>query len=356
MPIDPNVRRTPILNAYREAGHGEGPDGHVKRTEKLQKRTQTDLPPNLLHILLQPGAAGRHRHGRASRIGARSRLRIGACLLSVLAAAAASRAWTQTPASPPAGAAAAAQDETPEAERTREFLGLGRKPDPAAAARGEKTFSSNCAFCHGADARGGEGPDLLRSQVVLDDDMGEKIGPVIQNGRPNLGMPAFPSFDAAQIRDIAEFLHMQIELAANRGTYQELNIVTGNAKAGQAFFNGAGQCNTCHSTAGDLAHIGAKLAPPVLQRAFLYPPTAGFQPPVRAVVTLADGKTVSGTAKHLDDFYIALYDDQGAFHSIPLGPGIKVVLHDGLEFHRRMLGQYTDAEMHDLTAYLVTLR
>jgi mono/diheme cytochrome c family protein len=276
---------------------------------------------------------------------------MAAGLLSLLAAGSPTRVGAQSQAPP-----AAAQDETSQAERTREFLGLGRKPDPAAAARGATTFRANCAFCHGQDARGAEGPDLLRSQVVLDDDLGEKIGPVIQNGRPSLGMPAFPSFDTAQIHDIAEFLHLQVELAANRGTYRELNIVTGNAQAGAAFFNGKGQCNTCHSVTGDLAGLGAKLPPPVLQRAFLYPPTAGFQPPVRAVVTMPDGKTISGAARHLDDFYIALDDDRGEFHSIPLRPGVKVALHDGLEFHRRMLGRYTDAQMHDLTAYLVTLK
>ena len=76
---------------------------------------------------------------------------------------------------------------------TREFLGLGRQPDEAAAARGKPLFVSNCSFCHGANARGGDtGPDLLRSAVVLHDDKGEEIGPVVRNGRTARGMPAFP--------------------------------------------------------------------------------------------------------------------------------------------------------------------
>ncbi len=139
------------------------------------------------------------------------------------------------------------------------------------AAEGAKIFGPTCGFCHGTDARGGEGPDLLRSPVVLDDNQGELIGPTVHNGRPSKGMPAFPSVTDEQVREIAEYLHLQVELAANRGTYRVLNVVTGDAKAGENYFNGEGKCNTCHSVTGDLAHIGSKMNPPDLQQAFLYP-------------------------------------------------------------------------------------
>ena len=58
---------------------------------------------------------------------------------------------------------------------TREFLGLGRAPDPAAAERGEKIYAPNCAFCHGAKANGASGPDLVRSPLVIHDEKGELI-------------------------------------------------------------------------------------------------------------------------------------------------------------------------------------
>src|ERR1700733_2621453 len=151
--------------------------------------------------------------------------------------------------------------EDSRAIRTREFLGLGRIPDAKMAAEGAKIFGPPCGFCHGVDARGGSAPDLLRSSVVLDDNQGEIIGPTVHDGRPAKGMPAFPSFTDDQLRDIGEFLHLQVELAANRGTYKILNVVTGDAKAGQAYFNGAGKCNACHSPTGDLAHLGSKLEP-----------------------------------------------------------------------------------------------
>ena len=190
------------------------------------------------------------------------------------------------------------------------FLGWAECRMPTWPPTGAKIFGPTCGFCHGVDARGGSAPDLLRSAVVLDDNQGELIGPTVHDGRPTKGMPAFPSFTEEQLRDIAEYLHLQVELAANRGTYKTLNIVTGDAKAGEAYFNGAGKCNTCHSVTGDLAHLGSKMSPPDLQQTFLYP-APRHRPPAKVTVTLADGKKMSGTLKHLDDFYVSLYDARG---------------------------------------------
>src|SRR6201995_4955868 len=249
----------------------------------------------------------------------------------------------------------AQEQEDFRAIRTREFLGLGRMPDAKMAAEGAKIFGPTCGFCHGTDARGGSAPDLLRSSVVLDDNQGELIGQTVHDGRPAKGMPAFPSLTSEQIRDIAEFLHLQVELAANRGTYKALNVVTGDAKAGGLYFNGAGKCNTCHSATGDLAHIGSKMKPPDLQQTFLYPGARQQKSVTRVTVTLADGSQVTGTLKHLDDFYVSLYDAQNSYHSMPLDKGVKVQVEDKLLFHREMLDKYTNQQMHDLTAYLVTL-
>jgi mono/diheme cytochrome c family protein len=257
------------------------------------------------------------------------------------------------------------EQEDSRAIRTREFLGLGRMPDAKMAADGARIFGPTCGFCHGTDARGGSAPDLLRSSVVLDDNQGELIGQTVHDGRPTKGMPAFPSLTSEQLRDIAEFLHLQVELAANRGTYKALNVVTGDAKAGEIYFNGTGKCNTCHSVTGDLAHIGAKMKPPDLQQTFLYPAARGplydrslrQQPKgTQATVTLPDGTQVKGTLKHLDDFYVSLYDAQNSYRSIPLEKGVTVQVEDKLLFHRQMLDKYTNQQMHDVTAYLVTLK
>jgi cytochrome c oxidase cbb3-type subunit III len=264
----------------------------------------------------------------------------------------------QTP--PAANEGTGETQEDKRAVRTREFLGLGRMPDAKMAAEGAKIFGPNCGFCHGADARGGSAPDLLRSPVVLDDNQGELVGPMVRAGRPSRGMPGFSSVTDDQLRDIAEFLHLQVELAANRGTYKILNVVTGDAKAGETYFNGAGKCNTCHSTTGDLAHIGSKMEPPELTQVFLYPGARdskdGVNSGPKASVTMRDRKTVTGTVKYQDDFHISLYDADGKYHSIPVDKGVKVQMEDKLVVHRQMLDHYTNNQMHDLTAYLVTLK
>ena len=51
---------------------------------------------------------------------------------------------------------------------------------------GELRFTSQCGFCHGRDAAGGEtGPDLTRSELVAADTRGDKIGPLLRAGRPD---------------------------------------------------------------------------------------------------------------------------------------------------------------------------
>jgi cytochrome c oxidase cbb3-type subunit 3 len=275
-------------------------------------------------------------------------------LLLVFASLPLSRAQQSAPTASPEPTTE--QQEDPKGIRTREFLGLGRMPDSKMAAEGAKIFGSTCGFCHGENARGASGPDLLRSPVVLDDNQGEVIGRTVHEGRPAKGMPAFPSLTAEQIRDIAEFLHLQVELAANRGTYKALNVVTGNARAGEAYFNGEGKCNTCHSASGDLAHIGSKKAPPDLQERFLYPGPGQQPSDTKVTVMLKDGTQISGTLKHLDDFYVSLDEAAGTYRSIALEKGVSVNVEDKLLFHRQMLDKYTNQQMHDLTAYLVTLK
>jgi cytochrome c oxidase cbb3-type subunit III len=237
----------------------------------------------------------------------------------------------------------------------RDFLGLGAAPDAAAAERGGKLYGPNCAFCHGERATGADGPDLVRSPLVLHDEKGDLIGPVLLKGRADKGMQAFSTLTAGQVRDIAEFLHLKVELAANRGTYRTLNVVTGDAKKGETYFNSAGGCNACHSPTGDLAHVASRYQPDVLQNRFLWP--GGFGSGVRKVtVTLPNGETFSGTPKRIDDFTVSLTDASGNYHSWPRSGGLQVALEDRLAAHRRLLGKYTDADIHDLTAYLVTLK
>jgi mono/diheme cytochrome c family protein len=242
-------------------------------------------------------------------------------------------------------------------QTTREFLGLGRQPDPEVAARGEKIYAAACAFCHGPDARGAGAPSLLRSDVVLHDDKGERISPIIRDGRPEKGMPPMPGLTAEQMAEVAEYLHLLVERAANRGLYASIfdnNILVGDAGAGEAFFRA--NCAACHSPAGDLAHVGSKYQPVALQNRWLWPSSgrgAGGQR--RATVVLPSGERVTGTVRRLDDFDVALVDASGAYRSWPRDR-VKVEVPDPLQGHRELLRKYTDDDVHDVTAYLATLK
>src|SRR5581483_583437 len=145
------------------------------------------------------------------------------------------------------------------------------KYDPESRERGKTAFGAACGFCHGQNARGGEGgPDLLHSVVVLGDEGGKELGQFLQTGRPDKGMPAFAGIPQPQAADIAIFLHAEV-LAAVTQRSVEVNIVTGDAKAGEQYFNGEGRCSTCHSVTGDLKGIGAKYDPITLQDKAMMP-------------------------------------------------------------------------------------
>jgi cytochrome c oxidase cbb3-type subunit III len=285
------------------------------------------------------------------------------CIRAALAvyAGIALHAEAQTPGKP--------AQQTPQAPPTTRHAHEGAQQfDPAVVEKGQTIFVANCAFCHGSNAKGGEtGPDLLRSVVVLDDENGEKIGQVVLNGRPDKGMPKF-ALTHEQITDIATFLHERIQATAFRDTYKILNIVVGDPKAGEAYFNGAGGCAGCHSVTGDLAHIGSKYDAVEVQQHIVMPrevhygrqaqaPQAKQVAPVTATVTLPSGESFTGTLSHIDDFSVAIVDANGDLHSFTRnGDTPKVQLHDPLQAHFDLLARYTDSDIHNLTAYLVTLK
>jgi cytochrome c oxidase cbb3-type subunit 3 len=224
--------------------------------------------------------------------------------------------------------------------------------DPAQVERGRLEFKSSCGFCHGDDATGNRGPDLIRSTALSHDVAGDVVTPLIRNGRPDQGMPAFPALTARQMSDIVVFLHHQADEALHSSEvppdYPLAKLLTGNVDAGKAFFDGAGGCSKCHSIAGDLAGIGFKYSPLELQQRMLYPPRA---PKSRATVKLADGTIVEGTLVHADEFDISITDKDG-WHRSWARDRVTVEIHDPLAAHRELMPKYTDADIHNLFAFL----
>lgn len=238
--------------------------------------------------------------------------------------------------------------------------------DPAVLARGKALYGVHCNFCHGSDARGGEGgPNLLRSELVLNDQHGELITPVVQNGRPEQGMPP-TNLTASQVSDVATFIHAFKVGGYDISRMTPPTILVGDAKAGEAYFNAT--CGSCHSVAGDLKGFGAKFTDPkILQNTFLMPGGGGrggrggqspvHVPPTTVTITPATGPKVEGRLLRIDDFTVTLAeadDTQRTFRRDGDVPGVEI--HDPMKAHKALLPKYTDKDIHDLTAYLVTLK
>ncbi len=220
---------------------------------------------------------------------------------------------------------------------------------------GAQLFHQNCAFCHGRDAMGGEtGPDLTQSKLVLSDKTGERIATVIREGRPDNKMPGF-NFSQSQLTNIIAFIHSR-EAAAKahpggrRGVAVE-DLQTGNVQAGKQYFEGAGGCSKCHSATGDLAGVAKRYQGLQLEERMLYPKGAKST----ATVTLPSGEKVEGTVEYDDEFTIGIKDSSGTYRSWPLST-VKVDIKSPADAHVEQFPKYTDDDVHNLMAYLQTLK
>jgi cytochrome c oxidase cbb3-type subunit III len=206
--------------------------------------------------------------------------------------------------------------------------------DAAAADSGKTTYIAECITCHGARARGSEnGPDLVRSLVVLRDRYGSEIGPFLRKGHPTQSNTPSANFTQKQIEGLSHFLKQRFnETLRSSPTLRVQNVLTGNPKAGAEYFNGAGRCNTCHSSSGDLAGIGKKYDPP------------------------ASGPPVSGALVRIDDFNVSLRDASGEYWSWKRSPELKIERNDPYATHVELLDKLTDKNIHDVVAYLESLK
>jgi len=251
--------------------------------------------------------------------------------------------------------------------------------DPAVVARGKALFGVTCAMCHGADLRGGQlnGPNLLRSQLVLSDQAGELIMPVIRGGRPDKGMPPIPMPDE-DAKAVAEYIHSMTALSPRQGmpppseTPVVLNVLVGDAAAGRAYVEA--KCSSCHSPTGNLQGIATRIPDAKALQNFWVSggaaggrggrgaargagPTAPNPRAITVTVTPLRGEKVQGRLLRIDDFLVSLVLADGTVQSFGRSGAIpKVEIHDPLEPHHKLLAVYTDKDMHNVTAYLATLK
>jgi cytochrome c oxidase cbb3-type subunit 3 len=254
--------------------------------------------------------------------------------------------------------------------------GQQRPPgDPVQIARGKTLYGINCTSCHGADLRGGDlgGPNLLRSQVALSDRDGELIVPIIQGSRQDAGMPAI-KLSPEDEKAVAAYVRSVMETIGTQGTPPAVgqaapSVLVGNASEGQAYF--AAKCSNCHSATGDLQGIATRIPDPkALQNAWVAgggrvgrggrgapPPGVPSARTVTVAVTLPSGESVEGRLVLIDDFLVTVGLADGTMRTFRRdGDAPKVDVRDPMKAHRDMLAVYTDKAIHDVTAYLVTLK
>lgn len=258
----------------------------------------------------------------------------------------------------PGRAVAHARGQDSPAAARRPVTETPQEYDTALVDAGRARFASDCGFCHGREATGGSGgPDLTRSELVAGDVRGNQLGPMIRAGRPDNGMPAFPLEDEA-LAAIVAFIHHQKdeadELSGGRRRVVAEDLQTGDATAGRRYFDAS--CARCHSATGDLAGIGGRLQGLALLQQMLYPRGGrrGGPAPPTVTVTLPSGP-VTGALAYRDEFTIALVDGDGWHRSWPTSE-VDFSVNDPLQAHVEQLGRYTDGDMHDVLAYLQTLR
>ena len=227
-------------------------------------------------------------------------------------------------------------------------------------ARGKLLFARDCAFCHGRDAAGGEsGPDLTRSRLVARDVRGDRIRAVVHDGRVEKGMPPFPGLTIPQANDLIAFIRDQTkQLNSKPGGRRGVDVAdlqSGNTEQGKAYFNGAGKCSSCHSPTGDLAGVARRYPAEALLEKFLYPARGRERKPVEAAVKLASGETIAGEVEYVDDFIISIRGADGEHRSWPR-ESVQAALKDPYAAHQDLLRRYTDADIHNLLAYLADLK
>jgi putative heme-binding domain-containing protein len=219
-----------------------------------------------------------------------------------------------------------------------------RSPD------GPALFRERCADCHGADAKGGRGPDLTR--LWQSDGADERALRIIRSGVPGSIMPASAAPET-ELRAVVGYLR-SISVARPEA-------VSGNAGKGEEQF--VGSCARCHRINGqggyigpDLSRIASTQSNEVLTREIREPSAsfaAGYEP---VTLTLRDGQQIRGTRKAEDAFSIQIMDLRGRLQGYS-----KADLREVTRERQSIMPDFgpdrlSDSNLNDLLAYLARFR
>ena len=241
--------------------------------------------------------------------------------------------------------------------------------DPKAVQLATPLYASACQSCHGPDARGtSDGANLVRSEIVLRNRYGSTLGPYLATQHPPVpgaggARAPLPPLTSMQVLLLSHFLRERLnDTLRGSPLFKPGDVLTGNATAGQDYFNGEGGCTKCHAATGDLAAIGRRMDPITIQQRFLFPNNAGSRrratpaPVITVTVTTPAGETITGPLVYLDDFNVSLRDASGAHRTIRRSAGVRVEKQDPYAAHVALLPRITDKAIHDVVAYLASLK
>jgi mono/diheme cytochrome c family protein len=245
--------------------------------------------------------------------------------------------------------------------------------DQAAHDRGRTLWAMHCVTCHGTQARGSDtGPNIIRTRTVNFDrsaqQAGSVLGPFLKAGHPTQSGKTSASFTDEEVVALAQFLRQRVnDTMRSSALFTVGDIVTGSAKAGEAYFNGAGGCATCHTaTTRSLAGIASRYTPVDLQQRLLFPGSgraggggrggAGNPNAITVTIAVASGPAIAGVLVEESDFYVTLRQSDGTIRVVRRAPDMKVTKTNPLQAHIDLLDRMTDTQIHDLVAYLETMK
>jgi cytochrome c oxidase cbb3-type subunit III len=218
---------------------------------------------------------------------------------------------------------------------------------------GEQLFTSNCAGCHGLDARGGEhAPNIATTpklQQLSDADLLQRV----RDGVPAAGMPAFRSkFAPPQLEAVVSYLRT-LQGKGSEGA------VRGNPEKGRDLFFGQAHCGDCHAVAGrrgfaasDLSTYGQNHTAAQIRESIVNPDTSLNESRGVVAVTTRSGEKYKGIARNEDNFSLQLQTLDGAFHFFDKS-NIARIEHPA---HALVISQYgstlTTSDLDDLASFL----
>jgi len=234
-------------------------------------------------------------------------------------------------------------------------LGQDQRMSGSSQGQGAQLYQSDCAYCHGADGRGGRGPAIATLPKVIAMSNQELMG-IVHKGEVDQGMPGFPDLGDSGTKAVVQYLRTLQGVTAG-GPPAKL---TGDPDAGRQIFNGKGQCSTCHMILGKGGFMAADLtsyarnrtAEEILQA--IVNPDENLEPTSRVVhVRTREGKSLTGVVRAEDNLSMTLQTEDGRYHFLSRSNLAAVNYTDHSLMPRDYGTRLTSGELDDLVDFLI---